>query len=208
MPRSSKIIVTSRSDKIMKFGITQSLSLKNLSHEAFWSFFKTLTFGSTNPEMHPNFVRLAMEIARMQSGCLIGANLTADLLRDNFDIRFWCKVLAFLRGLMQKHISQFGDHPYDLISENRPAHLGRIAVPSDDLMLHCQYQRSSQEKVPSIKINDVMFGNVKPHGKFVVLAWKSHIPPYYSYISTCEIQKLKGTTAKRKRSTKCEVTLC
>ncbi|KAF8713876.1 hypothetical protein HU200_027854 [Digitaria exilis] len=193
MPRSSKIIVTSQSEKIMKFGTTQALSLKNLSHEAFWYFFKTLTFGSMNPEMHPNFVRLAMEIARMQSGCLIGANITANLLRDNFDIRFWCK---------------FGEHPYDLISENKPAHLGIMAAPSVDLMVYCQYERSSQEEVPSININDVMYGNVKPHGKFEALAWKSQIPPYYSYTSTCEIQKLKGTTAKRKRSMKCEVTLC
>ncbi|KAF8655964.1 hypothetical protein HU200_060845 [Digitaria exilis] len=149
MPRSSKIIVTSQSEKIMKFGTTQALSLKNLSHEAFWYFFKTLTFGSMNPEMHPNFVRLAMEIARMQSGCLIGANITANLLRDNFDIRFWCKVLAFLRGHMQKHISQFGEHPYDLISENKPAHLGIMAAPSVDLMVYCQYERSSQEEVPN-----------------------------------------------------------
>ncbi|XP_062189262.1 uncharacterized protein LOC133892470 isoform X2 [Phragmites australis] len=107
MQSGSKIIVTSRSHKIIKFGTTRALTLRYLSHEAYWYFFKTLTFGSMDPKMHPRHAHLAMEIARMQKGSLIGANVTGRLLRDNFDIHFWCKVLAFLRGLIQKHVSKF-----------------------------------------------------------------------------------------------------
>jgi hypothetical protein len=44
----SKIIITSRSDKIAKLGTTQKLTLKDLPHEAFWYFFKVITFGSTD----------------------------------------------------------------------------------------------------------------------------------------------------------------
>jgi hypothetical protein len=98
MPRGSKIIITSRSDKVMKLGTTQALALKHLSREAYWYFFKTLTFGSTDPTVHPRLANLAMEIARMLNGTLIGANITAHMLRDNFDIHFWLKVVAFMRG--------------------------------------------------------------------------------------------------------------
>jgi hypothetical protein len=96
MPSNSKIIVTSRSEKIRKFGATEALSLKNMFHDTFWYFFKTLTFGSTDPEMHTNFVHVAMEIAKILSGCLIGAHITAYLLRDNFDIHFLVQGVGFL----------------------------------------------------------------------------------------------------------------
>lgn len=32
-----------------------------------------------------------------------------------------------------------------------------------------------------------MYGRVAPKGKFEVLWWTSHLPPYYSYIENCEI---------------------
>jgi len=142
---SSKIIVTSRSDKIIKFGTTRALTLKYLSHEAYWYFFKTLTFGSLDPKTHPRLTGIAMEISRTLNGSLIAANVTSLVLRGNIDIRFWCKVLAFLRGSYQKHVSRFGDHPIDLMNQNRPARLERIAARSEDFIVHCEHQRSSQE---------------------------------------------------------------
>ncbi|CAL5034387.1 unnamed protein product [Urochloa decumbens] len=202
VPSGCKIIITSRSDKVVKLGTTQPLTLKYLSHEAYWYFFKTLTFGSIDPETHPRLTQLAMEIARMQSGSLNGAYITSSLLRDNFDIHFWCKVLSFLRGFVQNYLSKFGENPFDLLNQNRPVQLGRMAVPSEVFMICHQYQRSSQEEVPEIRIQDVIYGCVKTRGKFEALVWRSQIPPYYSYVHTCEIRELKTTGAKRKRSMK------
>lgn len=210
---SSKVmvIVTSRSEKVTRFGTAAAVRLQNLSHEAFWYFFKTLAFGGTDPAAGTTHasssVRVAMEIAGMLGGCLVGANITADLLRDNCDVRFWRKVLAFLRGVVLTHRqpddSGDGDHPFDLISDNRLAHLGRMAAPStEDLVLYHQDQRSPQEEVPDLRIQDVMYGSARPSGRFEALAWRSPIPPYYSYVNTCEIRdlKLKGrAAAKRKR---------
>jgi hypothetical protein len=45
-----------------------------------------------------------------------------------------------------------------------------------------------------------VYGSVKTYGKFEVLEWRSQIPPYYSYVSSYEIQERKTTSAKRKRS--------
>ncbi|XP_062186432.1 putative disease resistance protein RGA3 [Phragmites australis] len=177
MPSGSKIIITSRSDKITTLGTTQALTLKHLSHEAYWYFFKTLTFGSMDPEMHPRLTHLAMEIVRFLNGSLIGANIMACFLRDNFDIHFWRKVLAFLRGFVKGHVSKFGEHPIDVLIQNKPAHLGRMVRTSEEIMVVHQYERSSQEEVPKIMLHDVMYGGVKPHGKFEALAWRSHVRP-------------------------------
>jgi hypothetical protein len=188
VPRGSKIIVTSRSDKVIKFGTTPPLHLKYLSHEAYWYFFKTLTFGSMDPKMHPRFAHVAMEIARMLGICFLRANIIASLLRKNFDIRFWCKVLTYLRQVIQKNVSRYSGHPFDLINQNRPVRLWTMATPSDELVFHCWFRRSAQDEIPKINIQDVLYGNVKPHGKLEFLSWKSHIPPYYSYVTSCEIQ--------------------
>jgi hypothetical protein len=82
LPRGSKIIVTSRSDQIKKLGTTGAVTLKYLSHDAYWYFFKTLTFGSTDPEMHRRLAYLAMEIARMLNKTFLTAITIACLLRE------------------------------------------------------------------------------------------------------------------------------
>ncbi|RLN34497.1 hypothetical protein C2845_PM03G18550 [Panicum miliaceum] len=101
---------------------------------------RTLTFGSTDAKMHPRLMYLTMEITRTMNSSLIGANVTARLLRDNFDARFWCKVLVFLRGSFQKHVTKFGEHPFDLMNQDRPANLGRMATPSEDFVLYHMYK--------------------------------------------------------------------
>ncbi|KAF8731406.1 hypothetical protein HU200_016467 [Digitaria exilis] len=196
----SKIIITSHSDEIKKLATTQALTLKFLPYEAYWYYTRTLAFGSVDPETYPRLAHLVMEIARTNERTFIGANVTACVLRDNFDIHFWCKVAALLRGIVQKNFSRFGEHPNDLLHQSRPTPLGILATPSEDLMIYSHRECSSQEEVPKMKIRDVMFGSIKPHGKFEALAWNSPIPPYHSSVFTCEIQELKATATKRKRS--------
>ncbi|EER95764.2 hypothetical protein SORBI_3002G011500 [Sorghum bicolor] len=196
LPRGSKIIVTSQSDKIVKFGTTP--------HGEFWYFFKTLTFGTMDPKMHPRFAHVAMEIGMMLSVCHVGANLTASLLMTNFDIHFWYKVLTFIRGTTKNNISKHGGHPFGLINQNKPAQsqCWSMSSPSKDLVLYCDYfERPSHEETPRIRFKDVIFGKVRPHGKFELLSWRSQIPPYYSYLASCEIRERKTIATKRKHST-------
>ncbi|KAK3124293.1 hypothetical protein QOZ80_7BG0584570 [Eleusine coracana subsp. coracana] len=200
MPTGSKIIVTSRSENITRFGTTRALCLDHLSHETYWYLFKTLAFGSMHPEAYPRHMHLAMEIASSMNRCFISAIITARLLRDNFDIHFWYKVMACLRGFIQTHVSSFGEHPFDLVVQNRPARFGRMGAPSEYFMIYKNFQLSSDEEVPELRIQDLMYGSVKPYGKFEILIWQSHILPYHSYVATCEIQEQKIATSKRKRS--------
>ncbi|XP_048550020.1 putative disease resistance protein RGA1 [Triticum urartu] len=196
----SKIIITSRSDKITKLGTTQTLVLKHLSHEAYWYFFKVITFGSTDPEMHPRLVYLAMEIAELLNGNLIEANVAACVLRANFDIKFWCKVLAFRRAYLQNQLCKFGEHPCEPVKENRPMYLQRLGRATEDVLVHGINQTCcSEEELPNITNVDVWYGNTRPQGIFKALAWKSRIPPYHCYIQTCEIRELQARAVKRKR---------
>ncbi|CAD6341980.1 unnamed protein product [Miscanthus lutarioriparius] len=204
----SKIIVTSCSDMIVMFGTTPALTLKYLSPEAYWYFFKTLTFGSMDPEMHPRLAQLAMEIARLQHRSINSAYIISCLLKDNFSIHFWCKVLGFMRGFIQTCVSKFGVHPFDLLNQNKPVQLRRMAAPSEDFMICHHYHLSTEEEVLEIRIQDVMYGSIKKQGKIEVLVWRSQIPPYYSYVNVCEIRERKITGAKRKHWMKDGPTFC
>ncbi|RLN36342.1 hypothetical protein C2845_PM03G18230 [Panicum miliaceum] len=200
MIKGSKIIITSRSDKITKLGTTRAVTLKYLSDEACWYFFKTLTFGSTDPMMQPRMVCLAMEISKMLKGSLFSAVAIICLLRDNFNAHFWCKVVTFFRWFIKWHVSKFGEHPSVVLNQNKPAHLWRMARTSEEIVIYHQYEGSSQEELPKIAFPSVLYGSVKPSGRFEALVWRSPIPPYYNYIYTCEVRDLKTNAAKRKRS--------
>ncbi|RCV35029.1 hypothetical protein SETIT_7G206100v2 [Setaria italica] len=181
MTSGSKIIITSRSDKIIKLGTARPVTLKYMSHEAYWYFFKTLE-------------------PRMMKGSFFHAMCAICLLRDSFDIHFWCKVVTFLRRLDKWHVSKFGEHLSHALDQNKPAHFWSMARTSEEIVVCHQYECSSQEEVPKIALASVMYGSVKPPGRFEGLVWRSPIPPYYDYIHTCEVQDLKTTAAKRKRS--------
>ncbi|KAK3126226.1 hypothetical protein QOZ80_7AG0553440 [Eleusine coracana subsp. coracana] len=200
VPSSSKMIVVNQSDKITKLGTVEALTLNYMSYEAYWYFFKTLTFGSTDPKMHPRLAYLAMEIARTVKGSLIRASVFACMLRENFDIHFWYKVLTFLRASIQKHVSRCGEHPFDVVAQKKPSYFGRMATHSGDLVIYHEYHWHFSDEVPKINLQDVIYGNVRPYGKFEALAWRSSIPPYTSYVFTCEICEMKTAGAKRKRS--------
>ena len=149
-----------------------------------------------------------MEIARLQNRSINGAYITSYLLRENFNIHFWCKVLSFMRGFIQTYVSKFGVHPFDLLNQNKPVLHGRMASPSEDFMICHRYHRFPDEEVPEIRVQDVLYGSIKKHGKFEVLVWRSQIPPYYSYVDACEIRERKITGAKRKHCMKDGATFC
>jgi hypothetical protein len=102
-----------------------------------------------------------------------------------------------LKGLIQKHVSKFSVGPFFLTNHNKCVHLERIATPFEDLYFY-EYESLLQEEFPKIRFQDVMCGSVNALGKLEVLGWTSPIPPYYSYLITCEVRELKSRAAKRK----------
>ncbi|PUZ68279.1 hypothetical protein GQ55_2G013400 [Panicum hallii var. hallii] len=186
--RGSKIIITSNSDKIKKFGTTQALILNFLPIEAYWYFFKVLTFGSADSNDYPELESIAMAMAREMGGSFIAANFISAILRRNLSVQHWGWCLAAFKENIRRNVSVFGEYPYDLLQKQKHA---CYQINEDKYMVSDQYHASclSGENIPAITMYDVVSGNVYCEGAFEVLAWKSHILPYKSYTISCMIQK-------------------
>ncbi|TVU40182.1 hypothetical protein EJB05_13633, partial [Eragrostis curvula] len=185
--RGSKIIITSNSDEIRDFGTTQALQLNFLPLEAYLYFFKILMFRSADPSDHPKLESVALEMAREMNGSFIAANAISGILRDNLSDHYWSMYLAIFKADIQRNVSLFGEHPYELMQNKK--HACYLINNKDQYLVCAEYLAySSGENVPAITMYDVS-GNVKCGGAFKVLAWKSHVLPYKSYIISCMIEK-------------------
>uniref|UniRef100_A0ACD5U129 Uncharacterized protein n=1 Tax=Avena sativa TaxID=4498 RepID=A0ACD5U129_AVESA len=203
MAYGSKIIITSRSEKMVSVGTTVAIKLNFLSKEAYWYFFRMLVFGRADPEEHPKLTSIAMELALEMRGSFMYAYQVAAILRENLSTQFWRKSLRHFRQYNQKNILLLGQSPVD---EDQPRYIWSMAKRRQGyedlkfLLLHGGYQKgpASHSEVPRISVVDLLSGtwSAMPRGKFEVLAWRSHIPPYYIYTSDCEfVQHQSSTTA-------------
>uniref|UniRef100_A0ACD5X8S6 Uncharacterized protein n=1 Tax=Avena sativa TaxID=4498 RepID=A0ACD5X8S6_AVESA len=201
----SKIIVTSRSERVMNLGTTGSaLRLHRVPPDAHWYFFKSLAFGSTDPDEHPHMAAMAMEIASEQIQCLMKAHIIAGLLRDNLDARFWRGILERVRAYRRK--MQHDKRPDDVSSREYqpPITSWRLGGRSCKYFMICKHHQSesSSEQVPKIRLQDVILGlgGRLPRGEFQVLALRSCIPPYYNYNVTCMMPAPQPAVGKKKRA--------
>ncbi|PNT71448.1 hypothetical protein BRADI_2g27750v3 [Brachypodium distachyon] len=184
-----KIIITSRSSKIVDFGTVQPLVLSFLPREAYWYFFKVLAFGSADPDDQPKLSSIAMEFIMGMNQSFVAANMFASLLRSNLNPQFWRRTIKFGRQFVQGNISEFGEHPCALVRKNRPACLERMAN-RDSYVIRKHYQTSfKDQELPRITFMDLLFRNLECGGRIEVLAWRSRLPPYRNHLCSCEIQK-------------------
>uniref|UniRef100_A0A0E0ITN6 NB-ARC domain-containing protein n=2 Tax=Oryza nivara TaxID=4536 RepID=A0A0E0ITN6_ORYNI len=212
----SKIIVSSRSDKIACFGTTQALRLRFFTQEAYWYFFKVRAFGSIDTEEHPKMASIAMEIATELNRCFMSSGIYNELLKANFNTRFWSTVLTIIREFRKLNISLYAnfDGPWEVVES---AYAKRVNGMSSEyiLILHdyqtcsvpnmlhrCTNSAQSEAEDPQLSFEDFLFGNVRPQGKFKVLGWRSHLPPYYDYMFSCEVLESQHIVARNKRPRK------
>ncbi|XP_047043841.1 disease resistance protein RGA2-like [Lolium rigidum] len=198
MGNGSKIIITSRSEKMVSVGTTQAIKLSCLSKEAFWYFFKMLVFGSTDPEEHPKLTSIAMELAVETCGSFMFAYVGATLLRANTSVRFWCRFLRQAREFRQKNNFVLGEYHEDRMSRYGWS-IAETQQGYEDrklFLIHHSHQKgpAAHSEVPRITIVDLLSGACSPmqRGKFEVLSWRSLIPPYYNYVYSCELVQNKN----------------
>jgi len=193
MTPGSKIIITSRSDKMVSFGTSEAIKLNYLSREAYWYFFKMLVFGSTDQREHPKLTSISMELALEMRGHFMFAHVVAVLLRANFSARYWCRVLRHLREQRQKNIKLLGEYcleggqprySWSMDNTQRGFEDTNFFLVSGD----SQKGPASHHEAPKITSIDLLSGTwgTMPQGKFEVLFWRSLIPPYYIYTADCE----------------------
>lgn len=200
----SKIIISSRSDKIASFGTARALKVEFFTREAYWYFFKVLAFGNTDPEEQPSLASIAMEIAMELNGSFICGNVGAAMLRANPNARFWGMVLACVRECRKKCPFMSGADPVSPGQEKKLVHVRRISRPAEYCTILDEYQRGFPDQEGAddhskiTTMQQVLSGSTRLHGKFEVLAWRSPIPPHYSYIYSCEIRKPQRMHARKK----------
>ncbi|CAL5091784.1 unnamed protein product [Urochloa decumbens] len=189
-----KIIVTSRSNKIINFGTTQALVLNLLPPEAYWYFFKVLTFGSADPKDQPKLESMAMEICRCTDGSFVGANFVSGLLRDHLNGQYGHMVRASLRRLITTKTSSCA---HVIVNEKNPKYALRIATNECFAIYPCP-ESFADDMIPKTTLFELVYGTVKCQGKFEVLALKSRIPPYKNYMYTCKMLKSIPTKMKHR----------
>uniref|UniRef100_A0A0D9WUX5 NB-ARC domain-containing protein n=1 Tax=Leersia perrieri TaxID=77586 RepID=A0A0D9WUX5_9ORYZ len=193
---SGKIIVTSRSENIASFGTTPALRIKFFSQEAYWYFFKVRTFGSMDAKDHPILASVAMEVARELNECLMGANIYSALLKTNFNVQFWRRALVRIREFVKLNVLLYGasffDDPWQATG---PSYIRRVnKIKSEYVVMLDNYQTCSapnmvlcrsnnvhsEDELPMMSMQELLFGSVRPQGKFKVLAVRSHLPPCFT----------------------------
>ncbi|CAL4961669.1 unnamed protein product [Urochloa decumbens] len=198
MPPGSKVILTSGSESIMKFGSTGAIKLEFLPQEAYWYFFKVMAFGSTNPNDHPELASIAMEIAAGLEGCFVAAHAICGFLRANMNRSFWNMILECDRNNIERNILIFGEHRHSLLQKKQTAYVWSLSDLSMRAKVLSYQSHSSLNDVPKIMIHEVQT-STKAHGKLDVLLWKSRVPPYHSYTMKCEIEAPEDMMVKKKR---------
>jgi len=188
-----KVIITSRSNKIINFGTTQALVLNLLPPEAYWYFFKVLTFGSADPKDQPKLESMTMEMSRCTNRSFVGANFVSCLLRDHLNGQYGRMVRASLRDLNRARISSCAPA---IINEKNPKYARRIATNEYFAIYPCAKGFAADDMITRTTLFDLVYGTVKCEGKFEVLSLKSRIPPYKNYMYTCEMVKSIPTKMK------------
>uniref|UniRef100_A0A0D9WIZ5 NB-ARC domain-containing protein n=1 Tax=Leersia perrieri TaxID=77586 RepID=A0A0D9WIZ5_9ORYZ len=156
MPHGSKIIVTSRSEKIARFGTTGAVRLKCLPTEAYWYYFKVFVFGSADPEEHPKMTSVATDVAAELRGSLFFSHVVGALLRVHFDDHFWRRVLECTREYMQNNLLLTSEYPHELKTDkNHPRFAWRIREPKPvkRLLIYDSSRKDSEEaEVPNVTL--------------------------------------------------------
>uniref|UniRef100_A0A0E0M588 F-box domain-containing protein n=1 Tax=Oryza punctata TaxID=4537 RepID=A0A0E0M588_ORYPU len=175
----SKVIIISRLEKVARFGTVNSIELRNFSHEEYSYLFKVLAFGSSNPLDHPRLAIIGKEIARTLQGSLVAINIYAHVLRNNFSVPFWIRVLNLYKGMMESNLSLYGEHPKSLLQKDGTiiditAFCPSFATNSFRITLLTgeKFKYDNKRELPVMGFGDIIAGSVTMPMKFQ-LVWES-----------------------------------
>ncbi|KAK3159989.1 hypothetical protein QOZ80_1BG0053850 [Eleusine coracana subsp. coracana] len=194
--RGSKIIVIGRTEAHLSLGTVPPLRLHPPHREELWYFFRALAFGAADPDDRPDLVPIAMALCERMTvfATFIAANIIAALLRADLSACSWRHVLKVISEITVMHLGAAGNR----LDEDKA---GRyyLSQPLKDIPdFPCLvYNRRkltgmTESELPKVTIMELLTGGfLFPPGEkqFDILEWQSHIPPYTSYVLTCNIDK-------------------
>lgn len=199
----SKVIIISRIENLARFGTVKTVFLNSLTHEEYRYLFKMLAFGSTDEKDYPHLAAIANEIAIQLGGSLITANVIADLLRRNHDFQFWLCILQRFKRMVHKNLSMYGEHPKDILDNERPIDITTFNSCSSLRMMPPRVERdgdSSERKLDHVPFGDLITGSISlPNNQFVLVAWESRLPPYTKLVADVTSYEKHGSSISPKK---------
>jgi hypothetical protein len=184
MGRGCKIIIISKLKRLVHFGSVKPIFLNVLSCDELRYLFKTLVFGSADPAEHPRLVQRAYAFAKVlhnMQGSLVATNTFADMLRRNLDAEFWRCMLDKGLRMVKRYISLHGVHPTMHVEHCQPVDISDFAFHPLS-MTHYTTNVSIKEEFPSVTFRELVADpSVRPKEDFILVSWKSRIPPYRSF---------------------------
>ncbi|KAK3159987.1 hypothetical protein QOZ80_1BG0053830 [Eleusine coracana subsp. coracana] len=194
----SKIIVISRTEAHSSFGTVPVLRLCPPRREELWYFFRVLAFGASDPDDRPDLARIAMTVCEDISDVALfaAANVAAASLRVNLNARFWRRVRKMYAEATVLQLGDKGEFYY-------------LCRPVTDAptapFLFCNRRKltgMAGSEFPKVRKLELLTGDTLPPAgetRFDVLIWQSRIPPYVSYVATCDMEARQVVVAGEKR---------
>ncbi|RLM92587.1 bifunctional epoxide hydrolase 2-like [Panicum miliaceum] len=203
----SKIIVISRAETHSGLGTVPPLRLRAPRREELWYLFKALAFGGADPEERPELVRVATalfagipDLTPFTAVSKIAASLRADL-----SARSWRRMLKVFLGVTALQLGAAVPGGRGRPEEKAAYYHPGVPVKGGRSAPCLFYDRRkstgmSQSELPKVTMLDVAGGAV-PAGekRFDVLVWQSRIPPYASYVATCDMERAAQVEIGKRR---------
>ncbi|CAL4957405.1 unnamed protein product [Urochloa decumbens] len=191
--RDSKIILISGAEAHAGLGTLPPLRLRAPHREEIWYFFRALAFGGADPEERPELLRVAMALLAVipdDPALFVAASIIAAFLRVDMSAPSWRHVLGVFAG-----------------ATNRcGVILCRPVRGSPGILCSFHGRRTltgmARNELPRVAMVDLVTGGdpVLPNGekRFDVLVWQSRIPPYASYVATCDMERTRQVAVEKK----------
>jgi hypothetical protein len=203
----SKIIVISRTEAHSSLGTVPPLRLRPLRREELWYFFRALAFGAVDPDQHPDLARIAMAMCSeiTQVALFAAANVVAESLRADLSARSWRRVLKVFDGAKVLPLGAAGDWfngDKTGICYLRQPVTDTAAAP---LVYYIRRTGVARSELPKVTMMELLAGgSIPPAGetRFDMLVWKTRIPPYVSYVATCDMERARHVVRDEKRGGK------
>ncbi|XP_047065680.1 uncharacterized protein LOC124673698 [Lolium rigidum] len=200
MSRGSKIVIVGRLTRLARFGSVKPIFLSALTYDELRYLFKTLAFGSTDPEQHPRLLHIVDEFTEAlhsTQGSLVSANTFADVLRNNLNVQFWRCMLDMRIKMVNRNLYKYGVEPTLLIDQGH-------SVDITDYVLHplsvtrYKIDVSINKEMPIVKFGELVADpSIRPKQDFILVSWESRMPPHnsFSYFVTSQAQDRHDSSA-------------
>ncbi|KAL6850542.1 hypothetical protein ACP4OV_021169 [Aristida adscensionis] len=198
--RQSKIILISTAERQACLGTVPPLRLRAPRPEELWYFFRTLAFGAEDPEARPELLRVAMAMCGSicDDAVFASASILAAALRADLSARSWRRVQrVFAEAAERRRPDKRGCFHYRCT----PAK----GAPGATCVFYDKRKSTgvARGELPEVKMLEVFAGGgaALPGGetRIEVLVWQSRVPPFASYIATCDIERALQPAAGEKR---------